>query len=429
MINRLSLRRNFIWALVGNVIFAFCSWVLLMILAKLASVEVVGVFAVGRAFCLPISRFLGLQLTIVQTTDTQEDYFFGHYYTLRIITATLAIGLSVLIGSFFYSGEIFYVIVLLSIGYAAVGIREIFLGCMRKSERMDIVAVSHTSLGMLSVILFSLIFLFTRSLLLSILGLVIARIAVVYFHDVPATRNLLKHFSANSESASIKLLWSKKVLWKLVKMSLPLGLVALFQTLYVSTPRLVLDRYFGKSEVGYFAAMSSLLVIGMMVIAALGHAVTPRLAKYYFENLKAYKILLARLLGIGLVLGISGIALSSLFGKLILTLLFKSVYAEHNDVFIWITVAGTVLFLFNFMNTGLNATRRFKVQMPIHCSTAVTCLIFSLLLIPHYGMIGAVWSVIACYIVGLLGSAVFVALAVRERTLQEKNWDFPNAAG
>jgi O-antigen/teichoic acid export membrane protein len=399
-----------------------------MILAKMASVEVVGIFAVGRAFCLPISRFLGLQLTIVQTTDTQEDYYFGHYYALRVITAILAIGLSVLIGSFFYSGEIFYVIIFMSIGYAAIAIREIFLGCMRKSERMDIVAVSHTSLGMLSVILFSLIFLVTRSLSLSILGLVVARIAIIFFYDASATRKLLNRFTVDDEASSIRLLWSTKVLWNLVKTSLPLGLVALFQTLYVSTPRLVLDKYFGKGEVGYFAAMSSLLVIGMMVIAALGHAVTPRLAKYYFENLKAYKKLLARLLGIGLVLGISGIVVSSLFGKLILTLLFRSDYAEHNDVFIWIMVAGTILFLFNFMNTGLNAARRFKVQMPIHCSTAVTCLVVSLLLIPNYGMVGAVWSVMACYIVGLVGATIFVAIAVKERTLQEINEGLPNAA-
>lgn len=424
----LPLRKNFAWALFGNVISAICSWVLLMVLAKSASVRVLGVFAVGQAFCLPISRLFGLQLTIVQTTDVCGEYRFGHYYALKIITSTLAVAVSILVGSVLYSGESFNIIVLLSVGYWVMTVRDVFLGCLRKHERMDKVALSHTLLGVSSAVLFSIIFLASRSLFLSVVVMIIARLAVVYFHDMPITGSFLGLSIPDGQPASMKLLWSRHMLWDLTKTSLPLGLVALFQTLYVSAPKLVLDKYFGKKDVGYFAAMSSLLVVGMMVIAALSHSVTPRLAKYYSENLRAYKTLLGKLLGISIVLGISGIVLSSLFGKLILTLIFKSDYAEHNDVFIWITVAGAISFIFNFMNSGLNAARRFKIQMQIHGFTAALCVLFSLLLIPHYGMTGAAWAVIICYGFGLLGSTFFVVVAVKEKGFQEAIKDFSNVA-
>lgn len=423
----LTLRMNFVWALVGNAVAAFCSWILLMILVKLSTAEVVGVFAVAQAVCLPISALLGLQLTIVLTTDAQNDYHFGHYYALRIITSGLAIGLGILVGSLFYSGEVFHIIILLSISYAILAVRDVFLAFLRKSERMDKVAVSRTLLGLLSAVLFGILFWVSNSLILSVLGLIAARFMVVYFHDIPVTRILLSSSAIDSKPLSTKLLWSKKVLWRLAKTAMPLGLVGLFQTLYASIPRLVIDKYFGKGEVGYFAALSSLLMIGMIIIAALGHAVTPRLAKYYFENLGAYKRLLGKLMGIGAAIGISGIVVSSLFGKLILTLLFRADYAEHNDVFIWITIAGAILFIFSFMNAGLSAARKFKIQVPIYGLATTVCAGFSLWLIPYYGMIGAVWAIIACYGFGLLGCTVFVVRAIKERAWQKAVKDIPDA--
>ena len=419
MVETRSLTKNFILAFVGNAVAAFCSWVLLVLLTKLATVEVVGIFAVSKAVCMPIFAFLSLQLTIVQTTDAQNDYSFGHYYALRIINSSVAIGLSVLVSSLFYSGDILYTVLLLSVSLGVLSVRQVFLGCLRRFERMDRVAVSRSLQGVLSAVLFGAIFWVSRSLTLSILGLIGARVIVLRFHDMPVIGKLLSSSPNDTKPLATKLLWSRKVLWDLTKTSLPLGLVGLFQALYVSMPRLVLDRYFGREQVGYFAAISSLLMAGTMVIAALGHAVTPRLAKYYFENLSGYRRLLGKLLVIGALLGMSGVAISLLFGKLILTLMFQADYAEYSDVFVWATIAGALSFVFCFVNAGLNAARKFKVQMPIYGGATATCFIFSLWLIPYFGMTGAVWAIIACYSVGSLSSAVFVAKAVNERALQK----------
>jgi len=41
----LTLRRNFSWTLLGNVVYAGCQWAMLVVLAKLGTPEMVGQFA------------------------------------------------------------------------------------------------------------------------------------------------------------------------------------------------------------------------------------------------------------------------------------------------------------------------------------------------------------------------------------------------
>jgi O-antigen/teichoic acid export membrane protein len=404
---KLSLKKNFAWAFVGNSLSALCMWLLLVLLTKLGTAEIVGFYAVSQAICLPINRLFSLQLPIVQVTDARNDYLFGHYYTLRVTTSILAVFVSVTIGLWFYTDEVVYII-LMSIGYAVISVRDTFLAVMQKSERMDRVALSRISQGLLSVILFSILFWNSRNLAVAILGLIMARILVGLGYDVPVTKRLLLLSKTSNSSSGFNLLLDRKKLWNLTRIGVPLGMVSWFGVLFTSIPRLVLDKNYTKEQVGYFAAISSLLVVGTMTLAALSQSVSPRLARYYLDNLPAYKRLVGKLIIIALVLGCMAILVSVFLGEHILKFLFKPDYAQHNNIFIWVTVSGAVLFVFTFLNTALNAARQFKIQVPIYGLAALICGLSSLILIPSHGMKGAVWSIMLCYIFGVLSSASYL---------------------
>lgn len=410
----LSLRANFAWAFIGNAVAAFCAWLLLVLLTKMGATEMVGTFAVAQAVITPIGTLLSLKLRIVQVTDAKNDHEFGHYLALRIFTAGAVVFVTFIIAFLCYQGQTAIVIVLLAVSYALVSIREIFWGVMQKAERMDKMAISRSLQGFLSLTMFGTIFWLSQSLVLSIIGLVVVRL-IMLIYDLPVARKLISGLPSKVHLVSMKPLWGKRVLWKLAKVSMPLGLVAWLGALFSSIPRLVLDKYYGREEVGYFAAISSLLVAGTMVIMALAQTVTPRMAKYFTTDLRAYKVLLFKLLGVSVFLSVIGVTISVLFGREILTLMFRSDYAEYHDVFIRISIAGTVLFLFTFMNVGLQATRNFKLPLLIYSLAALTCGIFSLWLIPSYGMIGAVWALFSCYCVGFVGCSVFVVRAIKKK--------------
>jgi O-antigen/teichoic acid export membrane protein len=412
------------WAFAGNVTFAASRGLILVVLTKLAPVELVGIYGVAQAISVPISRLLSLQLGLVQITDARNDYRFGHYYTVKLITGVLAVIGSAIVGFLFYSGQTALVVTFLSIGYAIVEMRKVFLAVMQKFEHMNKVALSNFLEGVLSTIIFAVTLWLTQSLVLGICGLICARLIVVCSYDRRRAQEFLNSSIAHGKADSVRIVLSKRPLWNITKTAIPLGLVGWLGSLFTSVPRLVLDKDSGKETVGYFAAMSSLLIAATMVMSALNQAVTPRLAKYYCNNVTAYTRLLAKLVAIGAILGILGIVVTSLLGEYVLAILFRPDYAEYKQVFTWIAVAGAVLFVFTFMNCGLNAARKFKIQVPIYGSAALICCVSSVVLIPPYGMAGASWSIIACYIFGTVSSGVFVIKAITEKTKNRKLADF-----
>jgi O-antigen/teichoic acid export membrane protein len=181
----------------------------------------------------------------------------------------------------------------------------------------------------------------------------------------------------------------------------------------MSLPRLTLEKFCGTDAVGYYTAVSALSGVSLMVVAAIGQTVTPRLARYYTEHQRAFRWLLLKVLLLLLVLGLAGLGVAVIAGKLILSLLFKPEYAAYNGLLIKVMLAGTMLFLFTGLNMGLTATRRFGVQLPIYAAAALACGVSSYLLIPWLGVDGAAWAVLICYSVGSAGCAVLLLQADR----------------
>ena len=402
---QISLKVNFIWAFLGNAVSAFCMWMLLVLLAKMDSPETVGVFGVAQAVGLPISMLFSLKLQLAQVTDAKNEYDFGHYYAVKIITAALTV-LSIAIAGFvFYNTPTACIITILGLGYSLVAFREVFLAVLQKSERMDLMAGSRILEGIFCLVLFGLIFYLTKSLPFSLFGLIAARVIVLLLYDMPFSVKLLRE---NGYKGPVLPSWKLRKLCRLVITTVPLGLVAWLCTLFTSIPRLILDKYSGREDVGYFVAMSSLLVANTMIVAALSQAVSPRLSRYYVDNIKAFKILLFKLLLIGAVLGIAGILIVIFFGKYILTILFTSAYAAYDNVFVLLMSAGLFLVFFSFMNVGLTAARKFLIQVPLYAVSAIVCFVCSFVLIPELGMVGAAYSLIICYAVGFIGCTYYV---------------------
>src|SRR4051812_26106921 len=88
---RLSLRSNFAWTFVGNVIYAGCQWGMIVVLARLGSQELVGRFALGLAIAAPVLMFTNLQLRAVLATDAKQEHAFGDYLTVRLLTTATAL--------------------------------------------------------------------------------------------------------------------------------------------------------------------------------------------------------------------------------------------------------------------------------------------------------------------------------------------------
>ncbi|NHC34193.1 oligosaccharide flippase family protein [Scytonema millei] len=419
----LTLRRNFSWTFIGNIVYAACQWLLLVVLAKLGSPEMVGEFTLGLAVTAPVIMLTNLQLRTIQATDVKQQYIFADYLALRLIATGLGlliIGGIILVAK--YSWEMSLVIIVIGLARAADSISDVFYGLFQQQERMDRIAVSMMIKGLLSPLFLGLGVYLTRTVLWGAVGLAIAWTVVLLCYDIRSGALLLNTHSREPQNevfekrnlaTRLRPHWHLKTLRTLALFSLPLGFVMMLITLSTNIPRYFIEYYLGERELGIFAAISYLMVATAMVVNALGQSASPRLAKYYAaENGTAFRSLLLKLVGIGILLGGTGVLVASVAGRELITLMYRPEYAEQSELLVWLMVATAIADTASFLGYGMSAARYFNIQLPLFTLVTGTSAIACFWLIPAYGLLGAAIAAIISAIVqmGFSLGVIFHAL-------------------
>lgn len=406
----ITLRRNFSWTFIGNLIYSGCQWGMLVVLAKLGNPEMVGTFTLGLAVTAPVMMFSNLQLRDIQTTDAKNHYLFNDYLGLRLITTGLALPIILWITlATGYKGETAIVIILIGFAKGLESISDVFYGLLQKHEKMDRMAVSVMMKGPLSLLMLSIGTYISGSIVWGVLGLVIAWACILLIWDIPSYRWLINKFTSEGEipdsleGKTATPRWQLGTIRRLIWLSLPLGLVMMLISLNANIPRYFLEHSLGKKELGVFAALAYLIVAGNMVVSALGGAARPRLAKYYAGgNVSAYQKLLLQLVAIACLLGLSGILVAWVAGGQILTIVYQPEYAKYTELLIWLMVTAGIGYVSSFLGEGMTAARYFRTQIPLFIIVTSTSAIASCWFIPRNGLKGAAIALMIAEIVRII---------------------------
>jgi O-antigen/teichoic acid export membrane protein len=404
----LSLRQNFSWTFAGNIVYAACQWGMVVVMAKLGSPEMVGQFTLGSAITAPVILFTNLQLRGVQATDAKRQYLFSDYFGLRLISTGLALLIIALITvTAGYRWDMSLCILLIGLAKAFESISDVIYGLIQQHERMDRIATSLMVKGTLALLLLGLGIYLSGSLIWGVVGLVFAD-GLRLIYDIRSGVSILNPIS------QVQPRWHWKTLRNLVWLSLPLGVVMMLISLNANIPRYFIERYLGERELGIFAAISYLMVVGGTVVNALGESASPRLAKYYADgNREAFASLMLKLVGIGTLLGGVGVLIALVAGKPILTLLYRPEYAQRADLFVWLMLVSGINYVASFLGYGMTAARYFRVQMPLFTLVTSTSALVCFWLIPSWGLQGAVMALIIAALVSAMFSLGVIFHAIR----------------
>lgn len=409
----MGLRRNVFWAFFANGAGAFLSWLLLAVLTKVAGVEEVGMFGLAQAVALPIHTFFTFKLRIIQTTDNAAEFLDDEYRNFRILSGVLNFLFATMLAILLYHGRTYLLIIVLSLSYSVVIYREFYVSILQKHERNDIVSISTIAQGILGLILFVTGYLVTSNLLVGITGILLARLMSVIFID----GRLSTPFGS----------WGKRSIWEdisnrdsrkryltLFRTGIPMGGVALLSTLFASIPRLVLDKFVSIEAVGFYSALSSVVVVMSLFINSLGQSFTPRLSVIYSRDKEEFHKKIGLLALISILFVALCLVFSWFLGRELLTILFTRAYALYKPAFFKLIVGGGFLVFFSIMNIAISAQRAFKIQFPIYAICTVVTLVSSLMLIPRFGLDGAVYSYILCNITGFALTCLVYAANMRK---------------
>jgi O-antigen/teichoic acid export membrane protein len=404
----LTIRHNFSWTFLGNTIYAASQWAMLTVLAKLGSPKMVGQFALALAVTTPVITFANLALRQVQATDSRRIYLFGDYLALRLYTTLLAlVTLAGIAISARYGLYVTLIILMMGVAKGFEALSDVFYGLLQNRERMDRIAISMMIKGLLSLAALGTAVALTRSVFWGVTALAVSWLCVLIGYDIRSGARVLHAHTPDpetrrGETETLLPRWSFRVLRSLVWLTLPLGFATMLNTLSVNIPRYYIERRFGPYELGIFAAMAYVLLAGTTVVNALGQAASPRLARYYADgNVARFGTLLLKLTGLGTALGLAGILITLVAGKPLLTLLYRPEYARRLDVFVWLNFGAMIGYVASFLGYGMTASRYFKPQPFVYALACLMAVLCSRTLIPHYGLLGAAWTIVALNLVQL----------------------------
>ena len=401
----LSLRRNFSWALLGNIIYAICQWGMLSVLARLGSPERVGQFALALAITAPVVLFANLKLRTVQATDINNEYAFGVYLALRLVTVSVALMVIAGIVWWRFDNSLGAVVLMMGVAKSIESISDVLFGLLQKHERMDRIARSQIMKGVASLVGFALVVWLTDRLLLGIIAMALVWGGVLVFYDLPNAARILRQTASDSiddRTLALRPDWSFSRTRRLARQAFPLGLTVMLGSLTTSIPQYFLEHFRGTHDVGLYAAMSYPLVAGSLVVGAMGQSATPRLAqRYASHDLRGFNRLVLQLVGWGMVIGALGPLVVLGFGRHLLTLLYGAAYASETGVFVLIVLAAGLGYGYVFLGTALSAMRRFDIQFPATLAGVVILSGLCIVLVPSFGLVGIGWALVVTQITQL----------------------------
>lgn len=402
-----SLSVNCGWTLVGNGVYAVSQWAMLVMLAKIATPDVVGRFALALAIATPLVMLTGLQLRGVQVTDARDTFCFQEYLGLRIIAVPIVILLMlgiILTGR--YTGMTALVIFAVTLAKLLESIADIMHGAFQRYECLKRTAIALLFKGPLGLLGLTAGMLLTQDLRWAAFGIVMAWGLVLLCYEMPAVRRTLQGAGANP---SLRPSFAPGTLCQLAWLALPLGLVMALNACNASAPRFFIEHFRGVRELGIFSAMSYLTIAGATVVFSLGQAFSPRMAtSYAMGDMKLFRTLQWRLVAMATMLGGIGVLAAAVAGGPLLATIYRPEYARHLPVLLLLMVAAIPMYLASVFGIGMTAAHRYMPQLPLFLCVTVVLVAGCWWRIPHDGLLGAAEAMLMASLVQMFGSLLIL---------------------
>ena len=384
-----NLLSNFSFMFIGNTVYAFSQWIMIMMLAKLSSTEILGQVTLAYAITGPIAVTLDFQLRNIIATDAQNSYYYSNYLNFRFWTCSIfLIFLLFLLLFLDYPFQLSMVILLIGLAKIIELFYEFSYGLFQKEGLFHLIAYSLLLRGSVYVLVLGCTLWITKSIVISILTYV----AVLFFGYILGDF----HKVLRIEKLRINLQFSQ--IKKLLKLSFPLGVVMGLISLNANIPKYILTESWGVSEQGYFSALFYFLIAGNMITGALGQIISPMLANFHKEhNYSKFIKYLSMLVFVGVGIGLVLFSFNLFFGESLLNLFYHHEIAQYKMALSILMLSGIFFYSSTFLGIGLTALRQFSIQPQITGVLLIINFVISMLIIPRYGVIGAALSTLIVY--------------------------------
>ena len=206
-----------------------------------------------------------------------------------------------------------------------------------------------------------------------------------------------------------------KKLKKIVKIGLPLGMAVMLISLQTNIPRYFLEYYSNVELVGVYTILYYFIIIGGIVINSVCQYLSPYFSEFYRDlKIDDLKKTIRNAFLIALSLGIVGLVISLFLNNFIINIVYGNDYLVYAYLLPYFMIAGIFTYLSVVNGYLLTSLKLLKIQMPIFLVLVCLTILYSYVLIPTYGLIGAIYTTILSTVSQFLISSFIIYQKIQE---------------
>ena len=395
----LSIKQNMLWNAFGSIINLGCQWLVSILLVRFSTgFDDAGLYSIAMAVFAIFAPIGQYRMYTVQVSDVTHENSLGEYLSFRFVTQFTALLLCVIYSYFTSSLEALFV-TLAYFAFRAVALTiDVFHACDQIHHRMDLIGKSLAMQGIISIIVFIIVYTSTHNLALTLLLMAgaVALIGMVY--DYPRVISF-EIVSLGISSSKIRQLFTS---------CLPIVLAAVAASASYSIPRQFLASLYGESMLGIYASVAMPVAIIQMGASYIYNPLLSYFAEAYtYNDRSVFNRLIKQCLLYMTILFVLAVVCVAVFGEFALVLLYGEKIRCYANLLYPLIVLALITGLMWFLNDLLITIRDFK-----GCFLGSIALLLSSLvclpLIIHFDMNGVTLVCIVSALIGIFTMSMFL---------------------
>ncbi len=398
-------RDSYFWNMLGSLLSAFQSVIMLMILTRTVGLIEAGIFTIAFANANLFMTIGKYGMRNFQVSDVRDQFSFQEYKASRILSSAAMIAVSV--GYTFYTAytnnytpEKIWVIIWMCLFKLIDAIEDVYHGMYQRQNRLDIASKALTLRMAITIVIFACGLIFLKNLLWS---LIIATITTTFLF-ILFTKWTIDIFDIRKQAKKI----DRKNLIILMKICFPL-FAGSFLSFYIgNAPKYAIDATLTDALQACYGFIS----MPVFIIGLLNNFIfNPMLFQMsvLWKEQKIKQFVQKTLIQSGIVAFITVICIAGawLLGIPVLSWLYNTDLAPYKTELLILLLGGGFLGLSGLLNAVITIIRYQKSLMWGYVVVALLAFLFSDRIVAQYEMMGA--AVLYTILMGLL-CLIFAAL-------------------
>lgn len=372
-----------IYAFIGNIVYTFAIWSIAILINHFYGASVLGEYSFIQAVVSPLALFFHLQLKVMATIENKIGDQFYKYLNVYFISEVVFLVVSIIIGVLLNETSLFYSFVIFKIFES---FNQLIQGYHQSNNNFYDSFLLSVSKGCIILLIIGLVLYLNYPLYYAFVIICLVWLIVFMFVDIP---------KLSRDNIQVLKLERFKELKVLFLAGASLSLISSIDVLFVAIPRYFIKGYFGDAELGRFTMVLQFFIASTIFVISVGHPFLVKLKNFYNENDKnSYKKEVDKTLLTFLFFSALIIIGFYLFGGWVMKLIWGGENEYLGDLLALSSIGIIPLFLSSIFVYALNAMKEFSIHLRYYPIILLLAILFSWVLIPNYGIWGAVIAVV-----------------------------------